>query len=69
MLNAAPVHGKPMMVIAITTAAMIQPANIHRPPKMIHSRFKNRDMGDIPGVILASFSTTIALTRQQLSFV
>jgi hypothetical protein len=28
------------VVIAITTAAIIQPFAIHRPPKMIHSRFK-----------------------------
>jgi hypothetical protein len=51
-----------MMVIAITMAAMIQPAAIHRPPKMIHSRFRRTEMGDIPGVILASFSATMTLT-------
>ena len=48
------------MVIAITTAAIIHPAAIHRPPKMIHSRFKSTEMGDIPCVILASFSMTMA---------
>jgi hypothetical protein len=37
ILNAARVHGRPMMVIAIKTAAIIQPAAIHRPPNMIHS--------------------------------
>ena len=53
----------PIMVIAMIIAAIIQPAAIHRPPKMIHSRFRRTDMGDIPGVILISFNATIAFTH------
>src|SRR5215831_10050768 len=56
MLNAARVQGRPMMVIAITTAAITQPTAIHRPPQTIHSRFRSTDMGDIPGVPRDSFS-------------
>src|SRR5215471_9697029 len=47
MLNAARVQGRPMMVIAIATAAITQPTAIHRPPQTIHSRFRSTDMGDI----------------------
>jgi hypothetical protein len=61
----ARVQGRPMMVIAMTTAAIIQPTAIHRPPKMTHSRFSSTEMGDIPGVFLASFSATMAFTHQQ----
>jgi hypothetical protein len=54
------------LVIAITTAAIIQPAAIHKPPKMIHSRFRSTEMGDILGLLLASFSATMGFTHQQL---
>jgi hypothetical protein len=50
-----------MMVIAMTTAAIIQPAAIHRPPKTIHRRFSSKDSGDIAGV-LASCKAIMALT-------
>ena len=66
MLNAARVHGRPMMVIAMTTAAIIQPAAIHRPPNTIHSRFRSKETGDITRVVLASFKATMALTHQQV---
>jgi hypothetical protein len=32
MLKAARVHGRPIMVIAMTMTAIIQPTAIHRPP-------------------------------------
>src|SRR6476619_738235 len=67
MLKAALVQGRPMMVIAITTAAIIQPAAIHRPPKMIHSRFRSTEMADIPGRLLASFSAIMALPLRYLA--
>jgi len=47
MLNAARAQGIPMMVIAMTTAAITQPIAIHRPPNTIHSRFKRKAMSDI----------------------
>ena len=47
MLNAARVHGRPTMVIAIRTAAITQPSAIHRPPKTIHNMFSKSDTGDM----------------------
>src|SRR6516225_171331 len=47
MLNAARAHGIPMMVIAMTTAAISQPTAIQRPPKTIHKRFSTRETGDM----------------------
>ena len=47
MLNAARVQGSPMIVIAMTTAAIIQPTAIHRPPKTIHNTLSKSDRADI----------------------
>src|SRR5690348_17109879 len=47
MLKAARAQGRPMIVIAMMTAAMIQPNAIHRPPNRIQSRFRTIDTGDI----------------------
>ena len=60
MLNAARVHGRTMMVIAMTTAAIIQATAIHRPPNTIHKIFGSKETGDIPGLRLCSFSATMA---------
>ena len=38
MLKAARVHGRPIMVIGMTMAAIIQPTAIHRQPKTIRIR-------------------------------
>src|SRR5579872_2847950 len=47
MLNAARVHGRPMMVIAMITAATSHPKAIQTPPKIIHSTFRSSDRADI----------------------
>jgi hypothetical protein len=47
MLKAARVHGRPIMVIAMTMAAIIQPIAIHRPPNTIHRRLRRKEVGDI----------------------
>src|SRR5512140_3487040 len=47
MLNAARAHGMPTMVIAMMTAAISQPAAIHRPPKAIHSTLSSSANSDI----------------------
>jgi hypothetical protein len=47
MLNAARVHGSPMIVIAIKIAAITQPAAIHRPPKRIHRRLSKKEKADM----------------------
>ena len=47
MLNAARVHGSPMIVIAIKIAAITQPAAIHRPPKKIHRRLSKKEKADM----------------------
>src|SRR5215510_3154969 len=47
MLNAALAQGKPIMVIAMTTAAITQPNAIHKPPKTIQSRLRRMEMTDI----------------------
>jgi hypothetical protein len=61
-------HGRPTMVIAMTTAAIIQPAAIHRPPNTIQNRLRSKETGDITGVVLASFKTTMAFTLPLVSF-
>src|ERR1700686_4849735 len=50
MLSAACAHGIPMMVIAITSAAISQPAAIHRPPQAIHNRLSKSAKIDIAGL-------------------
>src|SRR6476659_9229225 len=65
MLKAALVHGRPMMVIAITTAAIIQPAAIHRPPKMIHSRFRSTEMADIPGTLVFAHNKEAVVSEKR----
>jgi hypothetical protein len=40
-------HGRPMMVIAMTMAAMTQPIVIQRMPNRIHSRFNRKEVKDI----------------------
>jgi hypothetical protein len=47
MLKAARVHGRPIMVIAMTMTAIIQPTAIHRPPNTIHRRLRRKEVGDI----------------------
>src|SRR5450759_4980526 len=47
MLNAARVHGRPTMVIAIRIAAITQPTAIHRPPNTIHNMLSKSDNKDI----------------------
>src|SRR5215471_12523019 len=47
MLSAALAQGKPIMVIAITKAAITQPNAIHKPPKTIQSRLRRREITDI----------------------
>ena len=51
-----------MMVIAMTTPAIIQPAAIHRPPNTIHIRLRSKETGDITRMVLASFKATMAFT-------
>ena len=51
MLKAARVHGNPMIVIAIITAATIQTTAIQSPPQTIQSAFsknENNDIGHFP---------------------
>src|ERR1700731_4864363 len=47
MLNAARVHGSPMIVIAMKIAAITQPTAIHRPPKRIHRRLSKKEKADM----------------------
>jgi hypothetical protein len=42
-LNAARAQGRPMMVIAMMTAAIIQPTAIHRPPNRIQMMFSSSE--------------------------
>jgi hypothetical protein len=47
MLKAALAQGKPMMVIAMMTAAIAHPRAIHKPPKTIQSRLRRSDITGI----------------------
>src|SRR5580658_1952925 len=47
MLKAARAQGRPMMVIAMMTAATIQATAIQTPPKTSHSRLSRTDTGDM----------------------
>jgi len=47
MLKAARVQGRPIIVIAMTTAAMPQATAIQRPPKTIQKTLSRRDTADI----------------------
>src|SRR5215510_1903924 len=47
MLKAARAHGSPMMVMAITTAAMNHASAIQAPPKTIHRTLSKRLRADI----------------------
>jgi len=49
-LKAARAHGMPMIVMAMTTAAMTQPAAIQNPPKRIQSRLSRNERGDMDGL-------------------
>src|SRR5215467_5622586 len=60
MLKAARAHGRPMIVIAMITAATSQPTAIHRPPNTIHSRLRSRLKGDIPNLQLWDTLTRLA---------
>jgi hypothetical protein len=44
-LNAALAQGRPMMVMAMTTAAIIQPKAIHAPPSRIQKIFRRMETG------------------------
>ena len=58
ILNAARAQGRPMMVIAMITAAIIQPAAIHRPPKTIQSTLSSSERGDMPKPLKIGFWAT-----------
>jgi hypothetical protein len=46
-LNAARVQGRPIMVIAIMTAATTHATDIQRPPDTIQSTLSKKDKNDI----------------------
>ena len=52
MLKAARVHGRPMMVIAMITAAITQPTAIQKPPSTIQRMLRTRDTGDMPILVM-----------------
>src|SRR5580700_8293462 len=47
MLKAARAQGRPMMVMAMMTAATIQASAIQTPPKTSHNRLSRTDTGDM----------------------
>src|SRR6266702_2487464 len=47
MLNAARAQGRPMIVIAMMTAATSQPNAIHAPPSTIHRILRSSETGDM----------------------
>src|SRR6476661_7686741 len=53
MLNAARAQGRPMIVIAMTTAATSQPNAIHAPPSTIQITFRSSETGDMVSLYLA----------------
>ena len=50
MLSAAQAQGRPMMVIAMMTAAITQASAIHSPPKTIHKMFKSSESGPMGSI-------------------
>src|SRR6516164_8065760 len=63
MVSAARAQGRPMMVIAMITAAISQPAAIQNPPNRIHRRFRTRLAGDMAVPILLFLSGGAALAE------
>src|SRR5579883_628747 len=47
MLKAARVHGRPIIVMAMISAAISQPTAIIRPPQTIQRTLSRSDIGDI----------------------
>ena len=50
MFSADQAHGRPIMVIAMITAAITQASAIHRPPKTIHKMFRSKETGPIGSI-------------------
>src|SRR5271167_3996130 len=63
MLKAARAHGRPMMVIAMITAATTQATAIHKPPNTIQSRLRKRL---ITGIVSSPSAAEIAELAVQL---
>src|SRR6516162_3989680 len=72
MLKAARVHGKPMMVIAIITAATTQASAIAKPPNTIQSRLSSRLIAGISSspstAEIAELAVQIEIARGDLAF-
>src|ERR1700728_3307623 len=67
MFTAARAQGSPIMVIAMTTAAISQPAAIHRPPNTIHSRLSRSDTGDMNAAAVSMTRRVTARRGRELS--
>ena len=52
-MNAARAQGRPMIVIAMMTAATSQPNAIHAPPSTIQRTFRSSETGDMALLYLA----------------
>src|SRR6516164_6392185 len=72
MLKAARAHGRPMIVIAMITAATTQATAIHKPPNTIQSRLRSRlitGMSSSPSTAeIAEFAVQIEIARGDLAF-
>src|SRR6516162_32049 len=72
MLKAARAHGKPMMVIAMITAATTQATAIHKPPNTIQSRLSSRLITGISSspstAEITEFAVEIEIARGDLAF-
>src|SRR5271167_2557132 len=72
MLKAARAHGRPMMVIAMITAATTQATAIHKPPNTTQSRLSSRlitGMSSSPSTAeIAEFAVQIEIARGDLAF-
>ena len=49
-MNAARAQGRPMMVMAMITAATSQPNAIHAPPSTIQTIFRSSETGDMGAI-------------------
>src|SRR5271168_5145607 len=72
MLKAARAHGRPMMVIAMITAATTQATAIHKPPNTIQSRLRSRLITGIspsPSTAeIAELAMQLEIARGDLAF-
>src|SRR6516162_9623403 len=72
MLKAARAHGRPMIVIAMITAATTQATAIHKPPNTIQSRLRSRFITGISSspltVEIAEPAVQIEIARGDLAF-